>query len=182
MRAVDVVIGVGWVAFWVYWLVAAAGSKPGRTRWRQFAGIRIVAVLAVLLLLRVHTFGNDAATKDPWLAGIGFILFLAGLLLAIWARVHLGRNWGMPMSEKSDAELVTIGPYRMIRHPIYTGFILAMTGTALAVSPYWLIVTAAIGGYFVYAAFMEERRMTEQFPDAYRPYQKRTKMLIPFIF
>ena len=60
-------------------------------------------------------------------------MFASGIGLAIWARIHLGRNWGMPTSQKADPELVTTGPYRFVRHPIYTGLLVALLGTALAV-------------------------------------------------
>jgi protein-S-isoprenylcysteine O-methyltransferase Ste14 len=182
MQAVDIVIGVGWVVFWIYWIAASVGVKAGRTRWARFAGIRIVIILAVLLLLRLRVLrGHRAVTADPWLQGIGLALFVLGLALAIWARVYIGRNWGMPMSEKADPELVTTGPYSVIRHPIYSGIILAMIGTALAVSLYWLTAVALVGAYFLYSATMEERYMTEVFPDAYPRYKKSTKMLIPFV-
>jgi len=104
-----------------------------------------------------------------------------GLALAVWARIYIGRNWGMPMSEKADPELVTTGPYSAIRHPIYSGIILAMIGTTLAVSLYWLIAVVLVGAYFLYSATMEERYLTEIFPDAYPRYQQSTKMLIPFV-
>src|SRR6266550_4245772 len=113
-------------------------------------------------------------THDPWLQVIGLIIFLPGLALAVWARAYLGRNWGMPMTEKANPELVTTGPYSSIRHPIYTGLILAMAGTAVAVSLYWLIVAAALGGYFIYSAVMEERYMAGIFPDTYPRYQQET--------
>jgi protein-S-isoprenylcysteine O-methyltransferase Ste14 len=116
------------------------------------------------------------------LQGIGLAVFLLGLALATWARVYLGRNWGMPMSTKDDPELVTTGPYRTIRHPIYTGMILAMIGTAIAISLYWLIAVAVLGGYFIYSAVVEERNMAKLFPDTYPEYKKSTRMLIPFVF
>jgi len=181
MRAIDLVIGFGWLAFWGYWLASAIGVKSGRTRWRRFAGIRVVIALIVLLLLRVRAFRGHAM-HDPWLAGLGVALFVMGLTLAIWARVFLGRNWGAPMSEKDNPELVTTGPYRWIRNPIYSGLILAMIGTATAVSVSWLAVVALLGGYFVYSAFMEQRFMIARFPDTYPAYQRSTKMLIPFVF
>jgi protein-S-isoprenylcysteine O-methyltransferase Ste14 len=109
MRAVDVVILVCWVAFWVYWLAASTGVKAGQTRWAQFAGIRVGVVLIVLLLLRVGALKGHMATDNPWLQGVGLAVFLLGPPLAIWARVYLGRNWGMPMSQKVDPELVTAG-------------------------------------------------------------------------
>jgi len=183
MYAVDIVIGVGWVAFWVFWLAASVGVKAGRTRWARFAGVRVAIILILLLLLRLRVFkGHRAVTTDPWLQGIGLAVFLLGLALAVWARIYLGRNWGMPMSEKADPELVTTGPYSVIRHPIYSGIILALAGTTIAVSLYWLIAVVALGAYFIYSAVMEERHMAEVFPDAYPRYKQSTKMLIPFIF
>jgi protein-S-isoprenylcysteine O-methyltransferase Ste14 len=182
MDAVDIVIGVLWVAFWLYWLAASAGVKAGRTRWTRFAGIRVAAILVILLVARLKILKGHTDTHDPWLEGIGLAIFLAGLGLAVWARVYLGRNWGMPMSEKADPELVTTGPYREVRHPIYSGIILAMVGTTVAVSLYWLIAVVLLGAYFVYSAVMEERYMARTFPDAYPRYKQSTKMLIPFIF
>jgi protein-S-isoprenylcysteine O-methyltransferase Ste14 len=77
---------------------------------------------------------------------------------------------------------VTTGPYSEVRHPIYSGLILAMVGTAVAVSWYWLIAVALLGGYFIYSATREERYMTTLFPDAYLGYKQSTKMLIPLVF
>ena len=88
----------------------------------------------------------------------------------------------MPMSEKADPELVTTGPYRSIRHPIYSGIILAMIGTTIAVSLDWLVAVVVIGGFFIYSAIMEERIMTGLFPSAsLRAYKQSSKMLIPFL-
>ena len=183
VHAVAVAILVIWIAFWVYWLAAAAsGVKSGRTRWGRFAGTRIVLVLLALLLIRTRTFKGQTITKDPWLQAVGLVVFLSGLALAIWARRYLGRNWGMPMSEKVDPELVTSGPYRRVRHPIYSGIILAMIGTAIAVSWYWLLAVVLLGVYFVYSAVMEERYMAVRFPDTYPAYKRSTKMLLPFVF
>jgi protein-S-isoprenylcysteine O-methyltransferase Ste14 len=181
MYVVDVVIFAGWVAFWIYWLVASIGVKAGQTRWTRFAGIRVGIILVVLLLLRVRAVKGQTVTSNPWLQGIGLALFLLGLALAIWARVYLGRNWGMPMSQKADPELVTTGPYHSIRHPIYSGIILAMIGTAIAVSLYWLVAVIFLGAYFLYSAIVEERSMARLFPDSYPEYKRSTKMLIPFI-
>jgi len=183
MHVIDVIILVGWVAFWVYWLVASVGVKAGKHRWTQFAGVRVVAILVFLLLLRLRVFKGHglAVVSNPWLEGIGTALFVMGLALAIWARLYLGRNWGMPMSRKSDPELVTTGPYKTVRHPIYSGIILAMIGTTLAVSAYWLAAVVFVGVYFSISAVMEERYMAEQFPGTYPAYKRSTKMLIPHV-
>jgi protein-S-isoprenylcysteine O-methyltransferase Ste14 len=182
MYAVDIFIAVGWVAFWIYWLAMSVGVKGGRTRWARFAGVRVVLIIAALLLLRAKVFKeHHGITDNPWRLGIGTALFVLGLALAVWARIYLGRNWGMPMTEKADPELVTTGPYSSIRHPIYTGIILALVGTTVAVSLYWLLAVILIGGYFIYSAVMEERYMAGVFPDTYPRYKDSTKMLIPFI-
>jgi protein-S-isoprenylcysteine O-methyltransferase Ste14 len=182
MHVVDVIILAGWVAFWIFWLAASVGVKAGQTRWARFAGIRVVVILVILLLVRVRALnGHVTVANDPWLQGIGLAVFILGLALAIWARLYLGRNWGMPMSQKADPELVTTGPYRSIRHPIYSGIILAMIGTTIAVSLYWLAAVILLGAYFVYSAIVEERNMAQLFPGSYPQYKRSTKMLVPFI-
>ena len=182
MHVVDVVILVGWPVFWIYWLAASAGVKTGQNRWTRFAGFRVGGLLVVLLLLRLRVLKGHPVTNNPWLQGIGLAIFLLGLALAVWARTYLGRNWGMPMSKKMDPELVTTGPYHTVRHPIYSGIILAMLGTAIAVSLYWLIAVVLLGAYFAFSAVTEERNMAETFPDTYPDYKRSTKMLIPMIF
>ena len=182
MKAVDIIIGVGWIVFWAYWLIMAFTAKAGRSQWRRFAGVRVGIILVVLLLIRLRVFrGHESATGNPWLLGIGLAIFVLGLALAVWARVYLGRNWGMPMSQKDDPQLVTTGPYGRIRHPIYSGIILGMVGTAVAVSFYWWIAVGILGAYFLYSAVIEERTMAKLFPTDYPPYKRATKMLIPYI-
>ncbi len=86
------------------------------------------------------------------------------------------------MSKNDDPELVTSGPYRLVRHPLYTGILLAGVGTAVALNWMWMIVVVLAGVYFVYSATAEERYLTEQFPIAYPTYRHSTKMLVPFLF
>ncbi|HEY7053200.1 MAG TPA: isoprenylcysteine carboxylmethyltransferase family protein [Mycobacterium sp.] len=182
MRATDIVIAVGWIAFWSYWLVASANAKPGRTQWTRFALVRVALFVVIVVLFRIRALHDLTLTHSALLHGVGLAAFFAGLALAVWARIYIGRNWGMPMSQKIDPELVTSGPYRVVRHPIYSGVILAMIGTAIAISWDWLVVAVLLGAYFVYSAFVEERTMTERFPDTYPRYRKSSKMLIPYIF
>ena len=182
MRAIDLIIGVSWIVFWAYWLAMAFTAKADQTRWTRWAGVRLGLIAVVLLLIRLRVFrGPQAATHNPWLLGIGLAAFILGLALAVWARVYIGRNWGMPMSRKADPELVTTGPYRRVRHPIYSGIILAAVGTAIAISPFWLIAAAISAAYFLVSAVIEERTMAKLFPAAYPPYKRATKMLIPFV-
>jgi protein-S-isoprenylcysteine O-methyltransferase Ste14 len=110
------------------------------------------------------------------------VLFGLGLGFAVWARIHIGRNWGVPMTQKDEPELVTSGPYHLVRHPIYSGILVAGLGTTLALSWWWLAAVVLAGIYFIYGATVEERYLTGQFPDSYPAYRRSTKMLVPFIF
>lgn len=184
MKVVELVFAVGWAAFWLYWIVAAALTrrKRGRHPWGRELRIRAVLGLVIVLLIRLGAFRGDGYNSDLWRGGLGLVLFGAGLAFAVWARVHIGRNWGTPMTEKESPDLVTTGPYRWVRNPIYSGLILAMIGTAIAVSGYLLVVVAVLGGYFVYSAVMEQRFLEARFPDSYPAYRRSTKMLVPFVF
>ncbi len=183
MHIVDTIITALWIAFWIYWLVAASRTKATQTRSMSSVPIRVAIILIVLFSIRSRVFGGHSATvADPWLEAIGLAVFLLGLALAVWARVYLGGNWGAPMSQKVDPELVTTGPYRFIRHPIYSGILLGAIGTAIAVSFYWIVAVVLLGAYFVYSAAVEERIMGRLFPEAYPLYKRSTKMLVPFIF
>jgi protein-S-isoprenylcysteine O-methyltransferase Ste14 len=181
MRAIELIFGVGWAAFWVYWLVAAFSSKRGRVLWSRDLGIRAVIAVVLVVLIRFGTFRGHGLHTDSWREAIGLPLFFLGLGFAVWARMRIGRNWGMPMTQKVEPELVTSGPYHLVRHPIYTGILVASTGTAVALSWLWLIAVALAGVYFVYSALVEERYLTEQFPDAYPEYKRSTKMLVPYL-
>jgi protein-S-isoprenylcysteine O-methyltransferase Ste14 len=86
------------------------------------------------------------------------------------------------MTVKEEPELVTSGPYRVARHPIYSGILLALAGSALVAGTPWLIAFIFFFAYFAYSAKTEEQLMMQQFPDEYAPYKKRTKMLIPFVW
>src|SRR5579864_7831870 len=118
MHAVELVFAIGWAAFWTYWLVAAFSMKRGRVAWSRELRIRAVIVVLAVLSIRVGAFrDHHGINSDPWRVGLGLVLFAVGLGFAIWARVSIGHNWGTPMSEKDDPELVTGGPYRLVRHP-----------------------------------------------------------------
>ena len=182
MQAVAFVVAVGWIGFWLFWLAASTRAKSGRTRWGRFAGVRVAVIVLVLALVRAGLFKGVRPVDRPVLWAVGLTLWALGLALAVWARVHIGRNWGMPMSQKDDPELVTSGPYAKVRHPIYSGIILAMIGSAVAIGVYWIIAAVVVSGYFIYSALGEERYMTTVFPESYPEYKRRTKMLVPLIF
>lgn len=182
MRATEIIVAVVWVAFWLYWLRAAAFVKRGEIQWSRQLGVRAVLAVIVLVLLRAGLLRSHGhGSFHTWRAVLGIAVLLAGLAFAIWARVHIGRNWGVPMTRKTDPELVTTGPYHLVRHPIYSGILLGGVGTAIALGWFWFIAVGIMGVYFFYSATVEERFMTSQFPDAYPAYKRSTKMLLPFV-
>ena len=182
VHGVELVVVLGWAAFWIYWLVAAFSTKRGHVPWSQHLGVRAVLVVLAILLLRAGALRGGNLNSDPWRGGLGVFLLALGLGFAVWARRHIGRNWGSPMSKKDEPELVTSGPYGLVRHPIYSGILLAGVGTAVALSWSWLVAVLLAGIYFVYSAIVEERYLTRQFPEDYPNYQRSTKMLVPLIF
>jgi protein-S-isoprenylcysteine O-methyltransferase Ste14 len=179
MSWVHTFVPVVWFVFWGYWLISAVGAKHGSRRGARFPAALIVFVVVVVL---AHTVGfGSTAVHDAGLQVTGVALLLLGLALAVWARLALGRNWGMPMTAKDQPELVTWGPYRWIRHPIYSGLLLALIGTALAINLLLLIAVLLVGSYFIHSARVEERLMKAAFPTAYPRYMRATKMLVPFV-
>jgi protein-S-isoprenylcysteine O-methyltransferase Ste14 len=88
----------------------------------------------------------------------------------------------MPVSRKEQPELVTIGPYAHLRHPIYTGLILAMLGSAIGVNVFWTVMLVPVGAYFIYSARREETVMLQLFPEQYAAYMARTGMFAPRLF
>lgn len=189
MNSLRFIVAIGWIIFWVYWIISATRSKKEVSfNIRQFMAIRIVIwPLAIGLVLVINHLNSlkshyQALSSNRAVAAASLIIFLAGLIIAVWARVNLGRNWGMPMTQKQNPELVTSGPYAYIRHPIYTGMMLMMLGSFLIVNIYWLIVFIIGSVYCIYSAFAEEKFMMQQFPKVYPSYKAKTKMLIPFVF
>jgi protein-S-isoprenylcysteine O-methyltransferase Ste14 len=179
-----------WLVFVAYWAIAAIGVKrtvETAAWWKQQILLRlaIAALLVVvfsippvrhaLRLMRVH------AADGAVMGALGTMLVGLGIGLAIFARVYLGRNWGMPMSRKENPELVTGGPYAVVRHPIYSGIILALLGTMLGLSMIWVLPLIVFVPYAIYSARREEEFMCQQFGETYRVYMRRTKMLVPFV-
>lgn len=174
------VVGYVWLVFWIGWLVSAMSAKESSSRNGRQSALRGMTVVAVIVIVR-FLHGGSLAINSPALGAVGAVLFAIGLALAIWARVHIGRNWGMPMSQKAEPELVTSGPYRLIRHPIYSGLLLALLGTALLNNLIGLAIVALLTAYFYWATSVEERNLTATFPTAYPAYRAHTKRLIPFV-
>jgi protein-S-isoprenylcysteine O-methyltransferase Ste14 len=190
MTIFRVIIPALWLAFAVYWGISALGAKRnlGVTPWWRQSLLR--GGIVVLLVAAIHFSGAGGLLRamhayqghSVLLGATGATLVLLGLGFAVYARIYLGRNWGMPMSRKEEPELVTGGPYAFVRHPIYTGIILAMLGSAIGETPFWAVMLVVFAPFFVYSARRVEELMCEQFPEQYPDYMRRTKMIVPLVF
>jgi len=178
-----------WIAWLVYWISSAANVKKAIRResnwWR--ASYIIPIVIASILLSIPPVAGGGFLFSNLLPIGVaywpGVLLIAAGLGFSVWARQHLGRNWSGTVQVKQDHQLVRDGPYRFVRHPIYTGVLTALLGTAL-VNNHWggiLAVVIAFGSFWRKLT-LEERFMGETFGSAYEEYRRKTAALIPFLF
>ena len=176
-----------WLLFIAHWAIAALGAKRSATRrrWGWEVGLRLLVFLLIFALLRspsLREFLGEiqrSASHSAILGWSGAALCVLGCGLAIAARWHLGRDWGMPGSRKEEPELVTSGPYAYIRHPIYTGLIIAMLGSAMGFNVFWALLLVFVGAYFVLSARREEALLLQLFPEQYAAYKARTGMLVP---
>ena len=181
-----IVIGA-WAAFILVWAASAFSVKRDIAKFGMRGGwwMRVLAIVALFIVWkcmgRDAPLNLDGAASESWPAFFGAALSAGGVAFAIWARIHLGRNWSPRPALKEGHELVTSGPYRLIRHPIYTGLLAALLGTCI-VTPSWAAICIVTAAMFVWRVGVEEDLMVRQFPDAYPAYKDRTWALIPFIY
>jgi protein-S-isoprenylcysteine O-methyltransferase Ste14 len=182
------IIRACWIVFIAIWLVAAVSTK--RTVYRESQAQRLrywlLFVIACFLLIYgrelLYPLSLRIIPRSMPVAWTAAFLCVAGLGFALWARVTLGRNWSGVVTLKEGHELVQRGPYRLVRHPIYTGMLTMFFATALV----QLHVAGFVGVLLTFASFWikldrEERLMIQQFPERYAAYQQRVKRIIPFV-
>jgi protein-S-isoprenylcysteine O-methyltransferase Ste14 len=178
-----------WAVFLIYWLIKAAATKT--TRRLEPLPSRILR--ALIFLIAIVLFSTTRIPLywlylQPWPAGLwpfwlGASVMLAGLFFAVWAREHLGSNWSSSVTIKQGHELITTGPYAVVRHPIYTGILAGLLGTAIALSE--------VRGFIAFALILlmywlklriEEQWMRSQFGEVYATYAHQTAALVPYLF
>ncbi len=175
-----------WTAFLALWIVWASRAKS--TQAREGIGSRlsytIFAVAAFYFLFARSAAAGWLATRlvpdTPLVEGLGVAVTVAGLAFAIWARSRLAGNWSGFVTVKVGHELVRTGPYRWVRHPIYTGMTAASAGTALALGQ----ARGALAAVLLYVGFkiksrIEERTMAGVFGADYAEYRQHTGALFP---
>jgi len=178
-----------WVAMFVIWAVTRLGTRRtavSQADSRARAAVLVVWIAWFLLFNdRVHkgVLGLRFVPEGSAAEYIGAALGILGLLFAIWARFTIGRNWSAMATVTQDHELIRRGPYGIVRHPIYSGLMLATLGTAIAYGEVaGLLSVVLIVIAWGYKARLEESLMREQFGAQYDEYQHHVKGLIPFVW
>lgn len=175
-----------WIAFMGYWSAAAknaSAAKSSETRASRARHERLMNGALLLLFLSVPPLRGRFLPPSALLVPLGLSLHAASFLFAIWARRHLGSNWSGAITVKADHELVRSGPYRFIRHPIYTAMLGMFVGTAL-VSGEWhaLLGVAVILYAYVRKIRLEEQTLAGAFGGAYEEYRRASWALVPLVF
>lgn len=177
-------ISIFWLIWLAYWIASMFGNKPAVVQaswlWRFSALLVVVAIVALWWNLP-EFFDRRLLPRSFSKALVGTILCGLGVAFSIWARAILGRNWSSNPTIKEGHELVQSGPYRFVRHPIYTGILLAIFGTSIASGKVGdLVLILAITLMLIVKLRLEESLMQQQFAEKYTEYRNRTKALIPF--
>jgi protein-S-isoprenylcysteine O-methyltransferase Ste14 len=172
-----------------YWIISARGVKPARRRESAASRASHFIPLIVTVVLLAAPGLPDSWLTRRWLPPsaawtvAGAAVTLLGLALTVWARIVLGTNWSGTVTVKQDHTLVCRGPYRLVRHPIYSGLLLAFAGSALARGEWrgWLAVL--IAWLALWRKWrLEERWMAETFGPAYCVYAAKTPAVLPRLF
>jgi protein-S-isoprenylcysteine O-methyltransferase Ste14 len=182
-------LGVIWTLFGLFWVLPAAFGK--RTIQKQPSGSRflqLALLVAAYVLMAIPDLGwgvldQRLAPEGRTATAAGYGLLLAGLAFAGWARIFLGGNWSSNVTLKQDHTLVLSGPYRIVRHPIYTGLLAALLGTAIALGElrcFLGVMLAAIA--WKIKSMSEEKFMMQRFGEQYDRYRTQVKALVPYIW
>ncbi len=175
-----------WVAWWIVWLLLAAWSKPSKRRefpWQRLE--HVIPLVFGFLLIYKEAFAwkwltDRLVPQNSTVAMIGLALTAGGLLFAVWARIALGGNWSGSVTIKSGHNLIRQGPYRWIRHPIYTGLLASLVGTVMLQGEVRAFLGFAIILFALYRkARREEKFLSEEFGDEFAEHTKHTGMFLP---
>jgi len=175
-----------WLVLLAYWLFGALKAKPARQRESTAASLlRTALTVSVFLFLfspvaRAGWFGARFIPRSGATSLSGLVLTAAGVALAIWSRYVLGQNWSAAVTLKHSHELIRKGPYARIRHPIYSGVILGLIGTALVIGEWRaLLAVAALSLSWLVKARKEEKLLAREFGEAFEEHRAHTGMFWP---
>ena len=175
-----------WIVFLIYWIIGAMKTRATRDKepFTSRSAVLLIEILGYLLVFSGSTGIGILATRfiprTMTSAVLGVVFTWTGIGLAVWARFHLAEYWSARITIKEDHQLIRTGPYSHLRHPIYSGLILATIGTALVIDEWRCVlgVCLVMVGY-CFKASREETMLARQFGDAFREHQKHAGFLVP---
>jgi protein-S-isoprenylcysteine O-methyltransferase Ste14 len=180
------ILGYIWAAFGIYWLIASSKGKAAQTHEPPYYRLARLGVLGITFSLlfwkpsAAGILGRRFVFESRTVECIGFGLALAGFAIATWARVHLAQYWSDKIILKVDHQLIRSGPYAYVRHPIYSGVLLAVLGTALLLGEArGLLAFALMLVNYAIKAKREEGVLAEHFGYEFREHARRAGFLLP---
>lgn len=180
-------ITVCWWSFVLVWLVSALSVKPAAERQSWAGRLATFAFLTLVFMLLLGKVSLWSLNTRIWPSGqalriLACIITFVGLAVSVWSRLTLGPNWSATVTYREDHELIQRGPYRFVRHPMYTGFLLMVAGTAVNLGDASSLAALTISCLGTcWKLNREETLLSKHFPDAYQRYKSHTKALIPFV-
>lgn len=184
----DALFPAMWVAYMAYWWAKARDVKaserrePAPSRLARLAAMAAAVALLWLPRIPLPLLNGRFLPSGIWGFWSGAAVTGGGLLFSVWGRSHLGQNWSQAVTLKEGHELITTGPYALVRHPIYTGLLLGFVGCALARSEWrGLIAVALVAGALWHKVKLEEVWLREQFGESYEAYRRRVAALVPHV-
>jgi len=177
-----------WLSYVAYWWAKSTNVKVTERREMVASRVaRLVSMACAIALLSLRSVPLPSLNErflphETLWFWIGAAVTAGGLLFSVWARRHLGKNWSQEVTLKEDHELIRSGPYALVRHPIYTGLLLAFIGSAVARGE-WRgpIAVALVFGALWHKLKLEERWMRAQFGESYETYSRKVAALLPYI-
>jgi protein-S-isoprenylcysteine O-methyltransferase Ste14 len=176
-----------WIIFIAYWFISAQRVKPMAEGQRVLSALahRIPLGFSYFLLADWHLpppMNLPVTPLADWARVAGDLVCVLGLFVTLWARWTLAGNWSSDVTFKQGHELIKTGPYRLVRHPIYTGLLIMCIGTAIEIGRLrcWLALALMTATFWIKLK-QEEKLLLRHFPDAYPAYKKQVKALVPFV-
>jgi protein-S-isoprenylcysteine O-methyltransferase Ste14 len=175
-----------WITLGLYWLASAFNRKVTKKRETYFQRLwyTLPLIVAFYFLFRPEAhyglLGTRFVPAGPVSEWLGVGIAAAGVAFAIWARWHLGSNWSGVVTLKEGHELIRTGPYRTIRHPIYTGMLIGLFGTLVTVGEVRGIIGLSIALWSFYMkAHREESFLAQEFGPAFAEHRRKTGKFLP---
>ncbi len=177
-----------WLSLVAYWWAISRNVKeterqePALSRIARLGLLALAVALLWLPSVPLPLLGKRFLPSGAWCFWSGAAVTAGGLLFAVWARRHLGKNWSQAVTLKEDHELITSGPYGLVRHPIYTGFLLGFAGCAVARGEWRGLLAVVLAFVALWRKLrLEETWMRAQFGESYDIYSWRVAALVPYV-